>query len=292
MPPFDEREAVGLRSLSPGYVVGLARPSATDPPLLPPGYDTFRVARSPYLDAMTVDLDLLAWDLGAASFIARPQQPRSNDELITTGRDLLRRITQPTRSITIRCPEGTARRDRRSVALATVNDRNLVITTNYRGRKTAGLRRSQTYIHDLAHLRQLGLTDSIWVLCWACRGVHEMSIRWLRRARNSDISDRIRSLDELTAWDAPPVGPVEQYGLALANWIGAFPLRTDQGQPIIATNYLYAASYYHHIGYDPMLHRLTLRDNPVELMPGADRINRPHPVPELLEAQLRIVGNP
>jgi hypothetical protein len=253
---------------------------------------------------MTVDLDRLARDLAAAYYLARlwpdptlseNPSPAGLDAYLSTGRRLLRIITEPERAATIRCPLGSRQTSdaQHSVALATFHDRRMVIEMMYRGRKTAGLRRSQVYLFDLDLLRDLGIVSSITTGCWSCEGAHDLPLRWLRRARHNDFSDRISPLDD--SWDAPPISVLDQYGLAFANWIGAFPLRPDQGQPIIATTYLYAASYYHRFGADPPhgdhLNRLALRYEPDEIMPGADRITRPHPVPELLEAQLRIVGS-
>ena len=254
---------------------------------------------------MTVDLAQLRDDLADALYMAqlRPN-PRLDDspdpalltEYHSEGERLLRMLIEPSRKpVMIRC-EAASRElhpERRSTALAAIHDRKLVVESIYRGKKTAGLRRAQVYLFDIPMLRSLG-QRLISSFCWDCEQYHDLSLRWLEHARDGDISDRTRPLVDFP--DAPPTTPLDQYGLAFANWIGAFPLRADQGQPIIATTYLYAASYYHHFGADPPhgdhLNRLALRYDTDEIMPGADRITRPHPVPELLEAQLRIVGSP
>jgi hypothetical protein len=251
---------------------------------------------------VTVDLPQLANDLAAAFYMAilRPNptldatpDQASEAEYRADGAALLHRLDQPSQKVTIRCAAGShvAHPDRRSVALVTVHDRHLVVNTIYRGRKTEGLRRSQVYLFHIPMLRAFGVR-SISTFCFSCMCHHDMSLRWLEHARDNDISTHTRPLDDTP--DTPPTSPVDQYGLAFANWIGHFPLRADQGQPIIATTYLFAASYYHYFGADPPhgahLDRLTLRYNDRELMPGADRIRRPHPCPELLAAQLRIVN--
>ena len=215
-------------------------------------------------------------------------------EYYAEGETLLQRLVEPSRKpVVIRC-EAASRElhpERRSTALVTVHDRRIVVQIILRGKKTAGLRRAQVYLFDIPMLRSLGLR-LISTGCWDCMQTHDLSLRWLEHARDGDISDRTRPLDDFP--EASPTYALDQYGLAFANWIGAMPLRTDQGQPIIATTYLFAASYYHHFGANPPhgdhLDRLSLRTNPDEIMPGADRIRRPHPYPDLLAAQLRIVN--
>jgi len=250
---------------------------------------------------MTVDLRQLRDDLADALYMAqlRPN-PRLNDtpdsallaEYHAEGETLLRRLVNPPQRVVIRC-EAASRElhpERRSVALVAVHDRKLVVETVYRGKKTAGLRRAQSYLFDIAMLRRLG-QRMITTFCFACEQQHDLSLRWLQHARDGDISERTRPLADFP--EPSPTTALDQYGLAFANWIGAMPLRPDQGQPIIATTYLFAASYYHQFGLDPPhgdhLTHLALRDNPEELMPGADRIARAHPYPELLQTQRRIL---
>jgi len=251
---------------------------------------------------MTVDLRQLRDDLADALYMAQlrpnPRLDTSPDsaqlaEYRSDGEALLRVLVEPSGKVVIRCEAGSheLHPERRSAALVTVHDRKLVVETVHRGKKTEDLRRAKVFIFDIKMLRSLG-QRSISTFCWECEQQHEMSLRWLERAPDGDISDRTSPLDDFP--EESPTTALDQYGLAFAHWIGAIPLRRDQGQPIIATTYLFAASYFHHFGTDPPhgdhLNRLTLRHHDTELMPGADKIARPHPYPELLAAQLRIVN--
>lgn len=227
----------------------------------------------------------LAATFYAASLLPNPtlkRWPRATalEAYEAKGRELAKTVLDPERKALIRCTCGTRlnRPDRPSRAIAAVADRSLLIVKGPRGPVYDGLRLQEHYLVDLGIARRDGFTSaSVW--CYGCGALHDLSFRWLKRARRNEISTPIRQY-QLAPWGDPiePQGYTPKHAndaKPLAFAITTGPL--DAPEVPVTLGWLYAFDYRNHFGFRPPhgrhLLRLThygnqrLQDPRIELLP-------------------------
>lgn len=174
----------------------------------------------------------LASDLAATYYAALlrpdPTLPDDRDEAavaayLDEGRRLFTQLLAPHRKVTIRCEEGTRRSGLKTRALATVHDRRLLVIQSARGTAPFGMRLTRYSVIELPMAAREGHT-SVTCFCNECKGIHDLPLRWLKKAPPNDASDRISPYDPYC--DREPVSLENWYRkAAFARVIG--PLRPE-----------------------------------------------------------------
>lgn len=222
----------------------------------------------------------LAATFYAASLISNPTLKRGPkaaavEAYEAKGRELAKKVLNPDRPALIRCTCGTRlnRPDRPSRAIAAVSDRSLLIVRGPRGPVYDGLRLQEHYLVDLGIARRDGhKSASVW--CYGCGALHELSFRWLKRARRNEISTPIKQY-QLAPWGAPiepqgytPTHANDPKPLAFAITTG--PL--DAPEVPVTLGWRFAFEYRNRFGFRPPHGRHLLRLSQY----GNPRLQDPH----------------
>jgi hypothetical protein len=197
------------------------------------------------------------------------------------GQQLATTLLHWERRAVIRCEAGTRAQHsgRPSQVIAAVHDRSLVVVKKPRRSRYAPpsggepLRMIDHLLIDLGLAHRDGFKSmSVW--CYGCGALHDLGLRWLKRARLNETSTQTER-HRIAPWGAPvtPPGYTPRHrndADRLAFAITTGPL--DSPDVIVTLGWLYAFDYRDHFGFRPPHGRHLLRLAGY----GDERVQDPH----------------